>query len=170
MKFVTALILTVFAATANAGSGDLEYFKQFIHQHIIDNSDPETPFESFRTVLSQWDQKVPRADGTKLNYTITLYLFEDGKFSAIYKENVFPAIENGSFFPNGCRRVDGVWTVPEDKLLLPGLGYATRATRDGQNALSMVLEQQLISPESVQQPTLATLGFSNFGLDKEFCF
>ncbi len=172
MKMIFSLLVgaLTFTMSANAGPGDLDYFRQFIHQHEIDNSDPETPVESFRTVMSQWNQKVPRADGTKLNYTINLYLFEDFRFVAFYKENVFPAAEDGSFRPAGCQRVEGQWSVPDDKLILPGLGFASKSTSNSQNAMSIVVEQQLISPESVNQPTLATLGFSNFGLDREFCF
>ena len=170
MKVLVAALIMTFATLAQAAPGDLEYFKQFLYQKEVDNSDPETPRDQYRVVLSQFDIKIPRADGTKVNFYIKLYLMEDMKFTAFYSENIFPAVENGGFQPAGCKRVDGVWSVPEDKLVLPGLGFATKATRDSQSAISIVLDTQLMSPDTVGVPTLSTLGFSNIGIEQDFCF
>lgn len=162
--------MTLFSSLASAGPDDLEYFKQFIHTHEVDETDPENPTHSYRTVQSQWDRKLPLPNGDQLGFVINLYINADETFTAFYKELLYPAATPGQFRPQGCRRVEGKWSVPDNQLILPGLGYATRTRYLDQVAIQVHITAPLISNEVVNQTTPAVLGYSNFGIEQEFCF
>lgn len=149
---------------------NLDYFKEFIYQENIDNTDPENPTTQTRYLMSAWDKKINLENGDSLNVIVSLFLLSDQNYVAFYKENLFQKDAPGQFLPRGCRKITGKWNVPEDKLILPGLGFATKALINGQQGVLLKITEKIISSEAVSLETETSYGFSNMTLQQQFCW
>lgn len=165
-----AFLIAATASLAHAAQPDLDYFKRFLYQEKVDDTDPENIKKSYRYVMTEFDKKIPLSTGEVLNPSMSLFLLADGTYVVYYRENIFPDSTSPGFRPAGCKKITGTWTVPEDKLILSGFGFATRARHMNQIAVEITLEQQIISKEAVGMATKGTLGFSNSGINEAFCF
>lgn len=169
MKNIFLALFLLLSSWAHANES-YDYFKQFLYQVEVDSTDPESPITSTRYVMSQWDKKIPLESGDKLNPSFSLFLLPEDKFVVYYRENIFPKGSDTTFYPRGCKKVEGTWSVPADRLILPGVGYAEKAIVQGKNGMSLVLTEKIISQEAVGAQTNAELGFSNQTIDQQFCF
>jgi|GEM_PF-4325757 len=168
--FIIATFLVSFGygLKASAGTADVEYFKQFLYKKENTSSDPDFPSYQHRFLMTTWNDMIRRPDGKYLNPVSNLFMYEDGTFILIYKENYFDNPNGGSFFPGPCKKIQGRWSVPDKTLVLEGLGIGERTTIHGSQGVRLTYQRDIHSPQLKGHSVDAGYGISNFG--EAVCF
>lgn len=170
-KSVGIVLLLILNICLRAHANDnLDYFKEFLYQENIDQTDPENPTIHTRYLMSAWDKKVALPNGDALNILVNIFLLPDQSYVAFYKENLFQKNLPNQFIPKGCRKITGQWSVPNENLILPGLGFATKTLINGQQGILLTITEKIISTEAASFQTETSYGFSNSTLEQQFCW
>jgi hypothetical protein len=166
--FLIVISLCLFEVKADVI--DREYFKQFLYQDKVDNSDPDFPKHEYRWLMSPYNLKIPLDADHDLNPWISLFLLEDGHYKMVYKENIFDKKNPDSFMPGACKVIEGRWDVPEKELNLDNLASGTRHFENNQNAVMLFFKQNIVSNVVQGVPISMTLGFGNYDIKDAKCF
>jgi hypothetical protein len=169
LSLITILV-SLFSLNINAAEVDFEYFKQFLYQDEVDNSDPDFPNHQYRWLMSHYDLKISLDADHDLNPVISLFLLPDGHYKMVYKENIFDKKNANSFMPGKCKIIEGRWDVPDTNLLIDNLAYGTRHLENNQNAVMLYFKQNIFSPVLQGAPISMSLGFGNYDISQAKCF
>jgi len=142
---------------------DRAYFEQFIYKVENISDDPDFPEYQYRSLLSDSTLRVATADGKNLMLWINLYLLENGTFKLIYKENVMQ--DNGGFFPNGRREINGNWDVRDTTLVVGEIATGIRHFSDNRNQVLIKFNLPIISKEVVNIDINFDYGYSNYPIE-----
>jgi hypothetical protein len=168
-KYLIAFAFVMTSAICLANDFE-DYFKEFLYQVHVDDTDPENPITQSRYVMAFPKTQLPLANGDSISMRLSLFLLKDNQFVVYYNEMRHPQGNPNQFYPNGCKKISGTWSVPEQKLLLPGVGYAERTQIDAQQGMIIHLTEKLISDVTVNFEMQASYGFSNMTLEQQFCW
>ena len=142
-----------------------------MYQETIDDTDPENIRVKTRYIMTSIDAPlVALPNGDSIKPYLQIFLLPNDEFVAYYNEYLHPQGNPNSFFPNGCKKITGKWSVPERNLLLPGIGHAESATVYGTQGMKIVITQKIISQELVNYSTNGSLGFGQQTMDQIFCW
>ncbi len=169
MKYLFLVLLTVLSFSKHAfANADVDYYRQFLYQEEVDDTDPENPIFSSRYLMSEWNKTVPLPNGDSINPTLQLLLRDNFTFTAFYKEMLI--MKNGGMMPKGCQKITGTWSVQNGRLMIPGIGYGERATFDGRNAVKITFAEVIMSKEVQGSSSVSDYGFSNYNPEQVPCF
>jgi hypothetical protein len=149
-------------------ANDRAYFEQFIFKMENMSDDPDFPTYQYRYLMSDGQQKIRRADGKEIMTWVSLFLKSDGQYKIHYREHLLN--NDGGFFPNGCKVIDGEWDVVNGELRIGDIAVGVKHFQDNQHHVMIKFTKSLITPEVVGVNNSYGYGFSNMSEDQAICF
>ena len=165
-----SLLLSFFASSSFAALEDLEYFKQFLYQHNIDNSDPDFPRHEYRWLMTEFGTRIPLDEKYEMNPRISLFLLGDGNYKMVYEENIFEKKDPSKFVPGYCKVIEGRWDVPDKNLEIDQLAFGERHMVYGQHAVLIKFKENINRSALKGFPISMAFGFGNYSIDEAKCF
>lgn len=167
---IASFAIIGFSHPSFAGPTDKAYFEQFLYQKENTSDDPDFPTYQYRFLMSQWNYKFQRPDGKWVGPDLSLFLYADGTYLAIYKENYFDQPDSMQFMPGPCQKIYGKWNVPDKILMINDFAEGDKAFIDNKNAMTITFTKNLTSEGLQGKKINFTHGFANYGPDEAFCF
>lgn len=165
-----ALFFSCFGSSSFAAPEDLEYFKQFLYQHNIDDSDPDFPKHEYRWLMSQYDFKIPLDDEHEMAPRVSLFLLENGTYKMVYDEFIFEKKDPTRFVPGYCKVIEGRWDVPDKNLELGSLALGERYMVYDQHAVLLKFQESINRSVLKGAAIPMSLGFGNYDITQARCF
>jgi len=163
------ILLLGYSHRSFAALDDLEYFKQFLYQDILDDSDPDFPKHSYRWLMSKYGTRIPLDQDHEMEPIISLFLLENGKYKLVYDEAIFDKKNPTQFVSGICKVIEGHWDVPDKLLVLDKLASADRFIVHDQNAALIKFNDNIGKPVLKDFPIPMSLGFSNYDISQAKC-
>lgn len=170
VALIASFAVLGFSSLSFAAPSDKAYFEQFLYEKENTSDDPDFPTYQYRFLMSQWNYKFQRPDGKWVSPDMSLFLYADGSYLAIYKENYFNKPDDMQFTPGPCTKITGKWNVPDKMLMINDFAEGDKAFIENKNALTMTFTKNLTSEGLQGKKINFTHGYSNYGPDEAFCF
>lgn len=162
LKIIFLFMIVLGALKAFAAPDDTAYFNQFLFRKENTSQDPDFPTYSYRYLMSEYKFVYQLPNGKYVGPRVALILLADGTFWMEYAEFYLNSPDDQQFDIGPCKRIQGNWSVPTNKLQLADFAAGDRATVDSVNAVVLNFTKDMASPGLTNVPMKLSMGFSDF--------